>query len=184
MIKMILSPDEITKKLISLIEENEEYKALHFAFQSAGQNMEPFLLKKLVCAFENRLHTTLLFCANLGFQENLALFRDPMRRCFLEVDPIDYLKENQLYSLPHYRKASQEIQTLRCSLPHEPFLRLLEYYSFLEMYGEKIAHYYGYLAANILLPHHEPAYSPNTVVSTAYREQLQKDLGLSLPKFF
>lgn len=180
MIERIITASKITNKLLGLVEQDKEYFTLYHQYQKACQSLSINLVEQLNSAYAERIKSAVLFCASLGFQENLALFKDPLRRCFLEVDPETYLQEKVLFRMAPYLDAERKIYKLLKELPERIGDIITEYYVYLEMNAEKIAHYKGFIYANEILTYTHPGYSPNMAITHAYERKLPDILGFTL----
>ena len=90
--------------------------------------------------------------------------------------------------LPASRKASKItyafLEELRAS--HRDKLDLLtgidNYYNYLRTIGYKVAHYYGFVLADQLLPHLIPGYYADSVYVSTYGLILNKDIGVNVSR--
>ena len=89
-----------------------------------------------------------------------------------------------MHLLPVAEKANKITYTfleeLRAS--HRDKLDLLDgvnsFYSYLQTVGYKIAHYYGFVLADQLLPHLIPGYYADSVYVSTYAAILNQDIGV------
>lgn len=134
-------------------------------------------------AIERQSASDLLFSGLLGLKANLDNFIDPVARNFLEVDSEVYLREETAHRLPEYERA-QEVRNRFYALLSPSQRKIYEdvipYTSHLETAGPKLAHYYGYILGNILLPRVVPGYHSDPVLTMQYTEMLEKHFGKSL----
>ena len=133
-------------------------------------------------AIQKRFTAVLLFSGYLGFQMNLDHFRNAMApNCtWQQLDYNDYLREDLAYRLPEYREADQVLQDFAGSLTEEQeplYETIMDYESYLATFGPKLAHYYGYLLGDKLLPHLIPGYHPDASLTYKYNLMLANYFG-------
>ncbi len=175
----MLSKEEIMKQLMPMVEKSEDYPRYYKRYQAACRKLSTDRRNQLLDAYEEKIKACVIFCADLGFRENLALFQDPMRRCFLEMDPEDYLRENLLFGMPHYLEAEKKITAILREIPSDACYDILSYYNLIIIAAEKIAHYKGYLFANTLLPYTQPGYRRNSIITNSYKRMMPNLLGFA-----
>jgi len=127
-------------------------------------------------SIRRQMASTFLFCGVLGIKANLDNFLDPVARNFLDTDFETYLREGTARRLPGYRKA--EASRARFFALLTPGQRVLyedvtAYDAYMETAGPKLAHYYGYLLGNWLLPRIIPGYHPDPAQTYRYRMLLK-----------
>ena len=108
------------------------------------------------------------------------LFRDPVVRCFMDVDFEVFLQEAAAHSLPDYEEAQACRDSFFATLgtaQRSTYMAVLTYSTYLETTVPKLAHYFGYLLANELLPKLIPGYRPDPVQTYAYCRMLEDYLG-------
>lgn len=121
-----------------------------------------------------------LFCSFLGLKANLDHFVDPVARTFLDVDSEIYLQEHIAKHLPNYEKAETQRKQFRALLsrvPLEIYDEISAYASSLESTIPKLAHYWGYLLGNQLLPHVVPGYREDGRLTALYGKMLTDYFG-------
>lgn len=131
-------------------------------------------------AIRQQTASSLLFCGALGIKANLDNFINPLSRNFLEVDPEIYLREETSRRMPEYASAQRVLDQFYASL--SPDQRVLyediaAYRSHLETAVPKLAHYYGYLLGNELLPRIIPGYHRDTALTAQYQRMLRDYFG-------
>ena len=124
--------------------------------------------KKLAEAIDAQTASDLLFSAALGLKANLDHFRAPIARTFLEVDPETYLQESVAHSMPQYIEAQKILNTVGVNDA------IIEYTTYLETFGPRLAHYFGYLLGDELLPKIIPGYQPDPLLTNRYQAWLQE----------
>lgn len=134
-------------------------------------------INKLLDAIDRRCEADMLFCGSLGYQANLANFRDPVARTFLDVDFEDYLRVHVLEDMPHRDASEREIDDFFHSLNEEQkeiYEPISSYLVSLELDLTKLAHYYGFIFANQMLYYTEPGYHQNFCLSLRYQNFMEK----------
>lgn len=194
MTKMQKTMDQLTgpsnvNALIGMMAENfedfgdilEQYTlAMHELKEALGEE----IVKKEADAIRRQTASDLLFCGLLGIKANLDNFIDPIARNFLDVDPEVYLREAVAHRLPEYADAQKMRDQFYASLPaqlRETYDAITAYVCYLETVGPKLAHYYGYLFGNQLLPRIIPGYHADPALTAQYRQMLEDYLGKRLP---
>lgn len=137
-------------------------------------------------AIGQQMASVLLFCGMLGLNANLDNYIDPVGRCFLDKDPEVYLRKNTASTLPQFRQAKAVREEFYNTLSQEQrktYDAVTTYVCHLETAGPLLAHYYGYLLGNTLLPCVVPGYHPDTAITMRYHMLLADYFGLrSLPE--
>ena len=134
-------------------------------------------------AIDKQTASNLLFSGMLGFKSNLDHFIDPMARTVLEVDYPVFLREDTAMRLPEYIQAQMTIDAFFALLSqqHDELLEaLIGYISYLETTGPKLAHYFGYLLGNDILPNIVPGYHTDKVLTMQYGSMLADYLGIKI----
>ena len=131
-------------------------------------------------AIEKQCVSELLFSGLLGLKANLDNFIDPVARNFLDVDFDVYLREETAHRLPAYEQAQKvrdRFYSLLTPAQKEIYGDVITYTSHLETVGPKIAHYFGYILGNKLLPRVVPGYHTDMVLTIKYNAMLEKYFG-------
>ena len=125
----------------------------------------------------NQVCAVLLFAGVQGLRMNCDHFRNPlMPDCtWPQLDYDNCVRIEQVYEMPEYRKAKsvqekywQKITVADSAV--EDAIR--EYQSTMETAGIKLAHYYGYLFGNEILPYCLPGYCADPVLTLRYKHIL------------
>ena len=162
-----LTGQALTNSLIEFLEQHcEDFPEIRKKYQEAIAQTEEG--KKLAEAIDAQTASDLLFSAVLGLKANLDHFRDPIARTFLEVDPEIYLRESVAHSLPQYIEA----QKIRDAAEYDDDITANTTY--LETVGPKLAHYFGYLLGDELLPRVIPGYQPDPILMIRYQAWVQE----------
>lgn len=131
-------------------------------------------------AIERQTASDLLFSGLLGLKANLDNFIDPIARDFLDVDCEVYLREETAHRLPEYESA-QKVRNRFFSLlspaQRKIYGDVIRYTTHLETVGPKLAHYYGYLLGNRLLPRVVPGYHTDMAQTSQYTAMLETYFG-------
>jgi len=133
-------------------------------------------------AIARQCASNLLFAGLLGLKANLDNFINPVAKNFLDVDFGVYLREETAHTLPEYVQAQQvrdQFYSRLTSAQQETYEAVISYVSHLETVGPKLAHYYGYLLGNKLLPRVVPGYHADSVLTMRYTDMLSQYLGES-----
>lgn len=166
-----------------LKEESEEFSADHQRYMGAIDTLREELgdaVTDEVKAIEQQCASDLLFSGFLGLKANLDHFTDPVARNFLDVDFEVFLREEVAHRLPEYvqaQKNREQFYSRLTSAQREIYEDVSTYASHLETVGPKLAHYFGYLLGNELLPRIIPGYYVDSVLTIQYRTVLGKYMG-------
>ena len=135
-------------------------------------------------AIMQQIASTAFFSALLGLKANLDNYIDPVKTCFLDVDPEIYLREAIAHNLLSYSHAetirNQFYDTLT---PEEQniYAPIQDYACCLETITPKLAHYFGYILGNYLLPKVIPGYVPDNIRTIQYQHYLSRYFSRKLP---
>lgn len=147
---------------------------------------DSFRVTEYIAAKENAFCSEMIYIAWLGFQQNIACFRNPINTEFLKLDYETIHRENCFQSLPNVRSALSAINDFDCafrSLPEDiqnTAMGITDYFSYLETVGFKLAHYFGFAFADRFLGHVVPGYAPDSATTTQYAMMLQEYLDFNL----
>lgn len=166
-----LTGQALTNSLIEFLEQHcGDFPEIHGKYQEAIARTEEG--KTLAEAIDAQTTSDLLFSAALGLKANLDHFRDPIARTFLEVDPEIYLRESVAHSLPQYIEAQKVRNTVETNDD------IIAYTTYLETFGPKLAHYFGYLLGDELLLRIVPGYQPDPLLTIRYRDWVRTYMGM------
>ena len=171
-----LTGQALTDSLIEFLEQHcEDFSEIREKYRNAiAQTKKGAELANAIAA---QTASDLLFAAALGLKANLDHFRDPIARAFLEVDPEIYLRESIAHSLPQYIEA----QKIRNAV--EANDDIIAYTTYLETFGPKLAHYFGYLLGDELLLKIVPGYQPDHMLTVRYKAIIAEHLGSVITSF-
>ena len=139
-----------------------------------------------IAAKEKAFCSEMIYIAWLGFQQNIACFRNPINTEFLKLDYETIHRENSFQSLPNILSALSAINGFDCSLRSLPddiqniAMGITDFFSYLETVGYKLAHYFGFVFADRFLGYVIPGYAPDTATTMQYAMMLQKYLDFNL----
>ena len=184
-----LTGKQIVRELEAYLEEGfESFPAVHSRYINAIEQLRKELgatvspsVDDLMEAIDKQTASNLLFSGALGMKSNLDHFIDPMARTVLDVDFPVFLREETVMRLPAYVKAQETIDAFfRLLTPTQTdlFEGIVEYISYMETTGPKLAHYYGYILGNDILHNLVPGYHADEVLTIRYRDMLKKYLSL------
>lgn len=166
-----------------MTEASEEFSADHQRYMDALDTLRKELgdtLTQEIDAIEQQCASDLLFSGFLGLKANLDNFIDPVARNFLDVDFEVYLREEIAHRLPAYEQAQKNRERFYSGLTsgqREIYEEVIAYTSHLETIGPKLAHYFGYLLGNELLPRIIPGYHRDSRLTIRYNTALGEYMG-------
>ena len=182
-----LTGEAIVEALVETLSQNfEDFAA---AKKQCGQALDRLreeigdAAQAEMTAIGQQTASNLLFSGFLGLKANLDHFLDPVARNFLDVDTETYLRENTARWLPAYCQAQETRKRFYAALtPAQKKLYedITAYVSYLETAGPKLAHYFGYLLGNDLLPRIIPGYHPDPALTTQYQMMLEMYFGTTV----
>ena len=139
-----------------------------------------------IAAKEKAFCSEMIYIAWLGFQQNIACFRNPINTEFLKLDYETIHRENSFQSLPKILSALSAINDFDCSLRSLPddiqniAMGITDFFSYLETVGYKLAHHFGFVFADRFLGYVIPGYAPDTATTMQYAMMLQEYLDFNL----
>lgn len=182
--------DQSVDALIHLLAELfEDFAEVRGQYEQAVQTLKEELGEEPVNAeadaIRQQVESNLLFSGILGIKANLDNFINPIARNFLDADSEVYLREAAAHSLPVYEIAQKARNRFCASLTvrqREIYDAVAAYSCYLETAGPKLAHYYGYLLGDELLPRVIPGYYSDPVLTTRYKMMLGGCFGRKIPE--
>ena len=190
----LTDPEEVLQKVSETLrkidpefakEERRYFQTVGALEAAISDSLSPSV-SAYVAAEEQKICAELVYVAWLGFQQNLACFRNPINTMFLKMDYEDFHREQSMHTLPGVQKALQTINAFYVALRELPEEQrnltegITEYMSYLQTVGYKLAHYFGFILADQFLYHVIPGYSNDSVTQMRYEWDLQKYLQLDL----
>lgn len=169
----------------------EDYEEIKTVYQESVKELKSILgnenyemVEKLIAAYKSQVASDMVFSYSCGFKQNLAHFKDPVARTFLEVDPTCYTHEEVMLRLPKHCEADKVISEVHEALKELDydtyFLPFLDYFNSYKTIAYKYAHYIGYLDANKLLPLTEPGYVADYVLTSMYHRRIKELIGINM----
>lgn len=173
--------EELMQWMVWSFEDLTQMKtAFTDAVNTLQQSLDQGSVQAETDAIMQQTVSDLLFSCWLGFKANWEHFTDPTARSFLEVDPEVYLQEHIAHNMPDYRAAQDARERFYEMLTPEQqtvYEAVDAYVCYLETTVPKLAHYYGYLLGNQLLPKLIPGYLPDHTQTLRYKKMLEHYLG-------
>lgn len=184
-VEQLTGPGIVDALVEQMLQHIEGFREDHDRYLSAVNKLKAELgdsVDKVVTAIRERTASDLLFAGFLGFKMNWEHFQNPMTpNCtWPQVDYNDYLQENIAHSLPDYQLADAVLSDFYRSLTtrqQETYTAIMEYETHLATVAPKLAHYYGYLLGNELLPRVVPGYHTDAVLTIRYTDMLNRYFG-------
>ena len=192
---MKLIPFMTDDELMELLAKNmniyfEDYEEIEIAYLNSVETLKDMLgkdkfkiIEDLIKAYKSQVASDMVFSYAYGYKHNLAHFKDPVARTFIEVDPTYYTHEEAMLRMPKHSAASMVISQTYKELEYLDFdtyfLPVLDYYNCYKTIAYKYAHYIGYLDANRLLPLTEPGYVEDYVLTSAYHRRIKELIGIN-----
>lgn len=138
---------------------------------------------KLTQLYEQMGLSNILFAYECGIKDNLAHFKNPNDITFLDKSFNESARDDEMLSRESYVSAQNEIEALLEIMPFEAeeiYCDMLEYFTFLDTYIPKMAHYYGFMSANKELAKTVDGYKEDPQLNADYKEWLSVYLGIDL----
>lgn len=176
-----LTGEHITELIVQLMEEMfEDFPLARKKYLAAMEKLaktQGDSCREEINAIDSQLRSLVLFSGMLGLKANLDHFMDPVARNFLDVDTEVYLRVETAHRLPEYKAAQQTRDAFFARLSsreQDIYDAVTEYTCYLETVAPKLAHYYGYILGNDLLPQVIPGYHPDTFQTAQYEAMLKR----------
>ncbi len=131
---------------------------------------------QLHALLDQRIIMDFLFELNLGYQDNLNYFKDPVHHNFLEKDWDCFLMENRKLSMARRAETVLKFDALfQAPFIHESEASnyIIEYTSYIDTIIPKLAHFKGHLLANDLLYFTEPGYYADFMLTQRYKRMIR-----------
>lgn len=194
LVDQLINPKSVMSKVKEILREvDPDYEKEEQAFITACATFEAglgdsvsFTAQDYLDALEESFASDIVFVVGRGFKLNLDIYRNPVNALAFKLDYEDLHQERMMPLVPATKKANKTsydcLEELRAS--HRDKLDLLHgvdsFYTYLQTVGYKVAHYYGYLLADQLLPHLIPGYYADSVYVSTYGLILNKDIGVNV----
>lgn len=168
-----LTGQALSNSLIEFLEQHfNDFREIREKYREAIAHMERG--QEMAEAIEAQNTSDLLFSAALGLKANMDHFRDPVARTFLEVDPEIYLRESVAHIMPQYVEAQKVRDTIAVNDA------IINYTTYLETFGPKLAHFLGYLLGNELFPQVVPGFCCDHLLTMRYTKMIDDYCGCSV----
>ena len=170
----------------SFDDEHRQYIHSVDTLMNSLRTEDSFKVTEYIAAKENAFCSEMIYIAWLGFQQNIACFKNPINTEFLKLDYETIHRENSFQALPNIQSALSAINDFDCALRSLPddiqniAMGITDFFSYLETVGFKLAHYFGFAFADRFLGHVVPGYAPDSATTTQYAMMLQKYLDFNL----
>ena len=194
LVDQLIDPKSVMSKVKEILREvDSDYEKEEQAFLAACATFEAglgdsvsFTAQDYLDALEESFASDIVFVVGRGFKLNLDIYRNPVNALAFKLDYEDLHQERMMPLVPAAKKANKAsydyLEELRAL--HRDKLDLLHdvdsFYTYLQTVGYKVAHYYGYLLADQLLPHLIPGYYADSVYVSTYGLILNKDIGVNV----
>lgn len=134
----------------------------------------------LLAAQEDRMTAALLYLFRKGLRQNAACFRNAANKRFLDLDFEDIHQESNIHTLPEAQQVfvcTQALYRILSEEQEELADSIASCYCHLETVGFKLVHYWGFRHGDDLFPWVISGYTPDVVLTAAYRQMLTDYLG-------
>ena len=166
--------------------EEQAFISACATFEASLGDSVSFTAQDYLDALEKSFASDFVFVVGRGFKLNLDSHNNPVNALAFKLDYEELHEERKMHLLPVAEKANKTtyafLEELRAS--HRDKLDLLDgvnsYYNYLKTTGYKVAHYYGFLLADQLLPHLIPGYYADSVYVSTYGLILHNDIGINV----
>jgi len=190
-----LAGNEIVKEMENYIERNfEDFQEVRRNYVNAIEQLENELdhndlsySQTLAEAIEQQVASVMLFSGALGVKANLDHFLYPMGKTVLDVDFDVFLNERIAVRLPEYEKAQTVVESYLKKIPPERndiYEAIIEYVSYLETVGPKLANYFAFALGDEILFRVVPGYYPDRTLTTRYLDILVDYFGREIERSF
>lgn len=193
-IDSLLGKSAVDAAIRTLYNQSDDFPEVYQAYLSAIEKLHTVLgpeakqeIRKYVAAIEQICASNLFYVGTQGFKMNYDHFVNPMTpNCtWPQIDYDDYIRIHIAESLPMHETARRFKEKFEKQLPEgleDVTDAIISYETALECSGMKLAHYYGYLMGNELLPHCVPGYYPDLVLDIQYTQMLEEYFGQRIVK--
>ena len=194
LVNQLINPKFVMSKVKEILREvDPDYEKEEQAFIAACATFEAglgdsisFTAQNYLDALEESFASDIVFVVGRGFKLNLDIYHNPVNALAFKLDYEDLHQERMMPLVPAAKKANMAsydyLEELRAT--HRDKLDLLDginsFYSYLQTIGYKVAHYYGFVLADQLLPHLVPGYYADSAYVSTYGLILNKDIGVNV----
>ena len=194
LVNQLINPKFVMSKVKEILREvDPDYEKEEQAFIAACATFEAslgdsvsFTAQDYLDALEKSFASDIVFVVGRGFKLNLDIYHNPVNALAFKLDYEDLHQERMMPLVPAAKKANKAsydyLEELRAT--HRDKLDLLDginsFYSYLQTIGYKVAHYYGFVLADQLLPHLVPGYYADSAYVSTYGLILNRDIGVNV----
>ncbi len=190
MLSLCPNKNQMMEWLLAFLEENtddfkkfrQDYLECLTALQTEVGDKLPFV-NEYDDVLTQQLAGELLFSFNLGLTANKKYSENSLANDILKMDYEVYLRESVAHLMPGYLHSEIQMDNFHKQLTPEQndsMLPVIEYKSYLQSYGPKIAHFFGFLYGDTYLSCVEPNYYPNRFYTRLYQKTLEEALDMKL----
>lgn len=188
MFEKLICPDAMMEAVRAELKKcDPEYDSEEAAFNAAVKLLQEIAgemmgaeVKAALAGEEQTMGERLIFLFWQGVQQNLACFRDPKEKQFLELDYEDIHHEAEMNQfIP--AKSRGFTPVLIEELPRqadEPLEQIIGYYSYLETVAYKLVHYKGFCFGDRFLKMVVAEYVTDFTVTEIYGRMLETVINL------
>lgn len=188
MFEKLICPDAMMEAVRAELKKRDpEYDSEEAAFNAAVKLLQEIAgemmgaeVKAALAGEEQTMGERLIFLFWQGVQQNLACFRDPKEKQFLELDYEDIHHEAEMNQfIP--AKSRGFTPVLIEELPRqadEPLEQIIGYYSYLETVAYKLVHYKGFCFGDRFLKMVVAEYVTDFTVTEIYGRMLETVINL------
>lgn len=180
-----LNGREILNEYLKILEERcEDFKELRQTFIAMSKTFETYYkYADKVCTLHDILTlSTILFSFELGFIDNHNHFLNPDAPTFMDTDYDEAMREKEMRQTEVFIETTEILEDHIASMPQNAediYFEMLEYYTFLDTYIQKLAHYHGFTTANTELFKRILDYKPDNELTEKYKNWLSDYLGMN-----
>ncbi len=161
----------------------QEEATYHEAVEALKKTVPAHSVDEYIRACQTEVVANILYAAYEGYRANLVNFYSPCATTFPRMDFTDYIRDHLVGHFPSATEAYHIREGFIKALPKsvkEAEVAISSYFTLLDVYEPKLAHYAGYELANKLLPWVVPGYREDYSQTVTYRRELEKHMGYTL----
>ena len=186
MFEKLICPDAMMEAVRAELKKcDPEYDSEEAALNAAVKLLQEIAgemlgaeVKAALAGEEQTMGERFIFLFWQGVQQNLACFRDPKEKLFLELDYEDIHHEAEMNQfIPAKPRGFTPV--LIEALPRktdEPLEQIIGYYSYLETVAYKLVHYKGFCFGDRFLKKVVLGYSQDQLLTEGYLEKIRIDI--------
>lgn len=192
----LTAPNNVLENVYSMLRQvDPAFEGEYASYIVAKKNLEDEFgdtvtpnISSYIQAVEKQIAAEMVYVGWLGFQQNLACFKDPVNALMLRADFEDIHRERRMHTLPNVQEALPIINAFHEAMRAYPQDKrdlsdgITDFICYLETTGYKVVHYFCFLLADELLYHVIPGYTKDTVTTGIYGWGIEKFLKVDLKK--